>query len=543
MGYHNLALLIFWLTGTAWAAESSQVTHPCTPKESWSISAAIAKPIRRELAEHLEQAKETKLPLKDQLALMDRVVSRYQSSKVKEERILAGFAMARSYLAMGYVHLAHQLFQSVLKQFPPTPEIAPVELAMVSCLNGIHESYPSLAVSDETLAIFNRLTSFARSAGDWQALQEGEFHFLQQSIRQGEPVTEASFQAFHHAGAFADLGRAILMLKAGNEKQASVALVHFVQATKRKDSRYADLAYLLLARIQAANRKTNLALGLLKKVPASSNYLPEALADMGALYYASQQHGKAVDALLNLEVGPLARSYQPAANVKLARSLVGLCQYPAALRVLKNYNARYGEARSILEQALASGDFYRQVVGFRSVEKPSMALRLVVMEWIRSPSFLISQSEVNLILNEKAKAEAQREQIQKADQTLALGVGGKALLSSLKIFSEKISTRETELVRQVNSELRKTSRQMLSAVNHAEESASLLEADIYRLAGTQIARFPEEGAEPAKSEATSHPKEKVLSWGRIPAAELDSAEVWQDELGALKALANNECHG
>ncbi len=82
---------------------------------------------------------------------------------------------------------------------------------------------------------------------------------------------------------------------------------------------------------------------------------------------------------------------------------------------------------------------------------------------------------------------------------------------------------------------------MLSTLKSAEENGALLDADVLRLAGNEIAQSRK--ASTIARRDTVEDKASDLDWGRFPADEMSNKEIWTDEVGSLKALIKNKCPG
>ena len=159
----NLFLTIF---GRAALGDgSTSITAPCTAKEEWNLSSNIPETSRKELLGLLERAKEESVKFQPALAQMDRSMRLFKSEKSTEAKLLAGYAMARTYLSLGYEHLAFQLFQSFLMKFPGTQKenLGP-KLGMVGCLNQIKRETHSLSLDPLILSSLEEMAKMSPNA-------------------------------------------------------------------------------------------------------------------------------------------------------------------------------------------------------------------------------------------------------------------------------------------------------------------------------------------------------------------------------------------
>jgi hypothetical protein len=220
----------------------------------------------------------------------------------------------------------------------------------------------------------------------------------------------------------------------------------------------------------------------------------------------------------------------------------------------------------------------------------------VAGEWVRSPLFISSQEELNLLFDEKESTVAlgksgAREQSKIAERLLLkakdlpkrladakkkMKEGDRLpsmLLSDMLTLKEMIihyrrlqqaapvwrtilanyrksvPATEKKLLGAVNQDLRDRSRRMLTQLEEIAENIQLIEVEIYNGASQDIIwknAHPDYQKVAAKLTEEHHKEQaaRTWDWGRTPAGlgmDDDGAEVWEDELGSFSANLFDNC--
>jgi len=108
-------------------------------------------------------------------------------------------------------------------------------------------------------------------------------------------------------------------------------------------------------------------------------------------------------------------------------------------------------------------------------------------------------------------------------------------------YESEIPQRQQNLIREINLALKKKNRELLLTLKKVRENIDLVEVEIYQgaskdLLGLKKPRF--------KKDSLPGEQQTVLAWnwGSFSSAELERAEIWEDEIGALKADTKDKCH-
>jgi hypothetical protein len=128
--------------------------------------------------------------------------------------------------------------------------------------------------------------------------------------------------------------------------------------------------------------------------------------------------------------------------------------------------------------------------------------------------------------------------------------GALALRNTMLKFSSESGRIQTALASQISDDLNQRASLMVKQLNAAVENIQLVEIEIYNSAGEDMIMENArpgyaEAAKEARDNALKHkrPQGNVLDWGRFPAKEAENgkAEIWEDELGALKTDIADVC--
>lgn len=370
-------------------------------------------------------------------------------------------------------------------------------------------------------------------------------------------------------------------------------------------NRYRNGAQISLSRAYYKTDRYDRSAVEFKKVGKDSNELVRVLTELSWVYFMEKKFGESVGTSIDLQKGGFRNTFAPEAIMVMSMALNELCQYPASLRSVRYFRRHYKDSyewlknwyitskKNISEKKDAIQDLYQVITDFIKYEKkPKDIPKNVLTEWMRSPVFLTHQEELNLVLDEKKvlidliklqrekyrdlrkqvkeSTEEINEEIREAKEKkisprqypeeLKLKIAGAkwnlAQLKRLKTLSETLKRYTLNyrrqapgiarnLVRRINVDLASLNIRMLKRLKELAENFYLLEVEIYNGASEDVVwqnAHPEykEFAEDLKSKAQGDPS-KILNWGKAQIAGNDEAEIWEDELGALKAGLTNNC--
>jgi hypothetical protein len=218
----------------------------------------------------------------------------------------------------------------------------------------------------------------------------------------------------------------------------------------------------------------------------------------------------------------------------------------------------------------------------------------IAAEWMRSPYFIARQDEINLLFDERDRAqklarEAEKEQNDMAQALLAMVRNlkdafkraqiqlrpgesmPKPLLEEVdklriefanyrrfrqaapvwnRVLSNHLGQSgelERHLVRSVNTDLNRLTQQMLSNVENVAETTELIEVEIYNGASQDIIwqnahpNYQTVAQKFKNDDKKAVDNSKVYKWGYTNDGLDGSGEIWEDELGSFKADLHDNC--
>lgn len=355
--------------------------------------------------------------------------------------------------------------------------------------------------------------------------------------------------------------------------------------------RFKDDARLYLGRAYYSVAKFKEAGEQFQKLKKTANLQIDALSDLSWSYLLEEKYDDSIGIALQLRAGTLKNTFAPEPLMVAAMALNELCLYPDSIRMIRSFVNDYSKSHEWLNSHSNHPGLYQEVL--KVLKKQSDVPTKVATEWLKNPSFLTRQKELNLLIeNPKRLADIQKkaalEQTQLTDafidraqkfvkgvkvaklklkpgEELAASFGDDYLqikreLRSLtryykaskiwknlsKNFEKKIPGLRSELVAKVDADLKSQNKNMLTQLERVRDNADLIEVEIYNGASQDMIWknvHPdfEQMSEELKEQKAAPAASKVWNWGRLLASDVENAEVWEDELGALKADISDQC--
>jgi len=354
---------------------------------------------------------------------------------------------------------------------------------------------------------------------------------------------------------------------------------------------YRNDARLYLARSEYSMAKFKDAADDFQKVSKTSNQQIDAMSDLSWAYLLDEKYGAAIGIAMQLRAGVLRNTFAPEPLMVAAMALNELCLYPDSIRMTQAFVNDYSKTHEWLTANPNPSDLYSEVL--KVLKGKSTVPSKVATEWLKNPSFLSRQKELNLLIetpkmltsiHQKAVLEQNRlthdfiENSQKfikevriaklklkpgesldpsyADRYLSLKRDLRNLSHYYRAsrtwkglahrYQHEIPSLRSHLVAAINTDLKKQNRQMLSLLDKVRDNSDLIEVEIYNGASQDMIWKNAHPDFEKLSESLKDPKPAVNSaktwnWGRMPASDVEHAEVWEDELGALKADISSQC--
>lgn len=565
----TLILLILGVDPTLTSARA-EVKDACLSTEQWTLE---SKKSPKWLSEFHDFAKHQSTPIfawsrAIQLKRLSQVLTHAET-----EHDFSEYWMGRVLFELKLDPLAHQALQSVFEN----TENPDLKKAAYACLAQIQSRTPDwVAPSVKEVALI-----------PWTEADSDVL--LVPLLGETSPLTK-KLAPPHRA-----LVEAIVALKDRNYPSAIVgfdAYFKFLETHSNKTlERYQDQAHLMYGRALYSVAKFAEAAVQFQRVKKTSNEQIEALSNLSWSYLMSEKYDDAIGVSLQLRAGLLKNTFAPEPMMVAAMSLNEICNYPDSIRMVQAFVHDYQSSFEWLNQNVSSLEGYSMTL--QSIKGKSTAPKKLVTEWIRSPEFLTRQKEINTLIDHpkrfaeiESMAQVEQSKLSKeflnraskltqelkiaklklkpgeelapefADRYYAIKKEMRALghfykssktwKNLAKSYEKRIPAMRTKLVAQVNRDLANKNKKLLSLLNKVRDNADLIEVEIYNSASQDLiwknAHPDFEKMSQSLDETKPTPDAAhTWSWGRFPASNIDQSEVWEDELGALKADVADQC--
>lgn len=598
----SLVGLAFFATATAFCAEEAEMRNigqnTCTSSEKWKLNAGIPEDARVHFDTYLANHESSIVTFSHALALR-------KIANTPEVRTFSEYWLARSLFGSTLKHSAYQGFLSILRE-PVSAEVAPFQAAALNCLNEIFQSNPTMTLPPTVWKHMIELGAFT-SRHISEPLQNAVAQLVLQELPRQKLTPEILqlIQNLPKKSAHAAFSQMIYAVHTQQYKKAVEWGNKLLTQTKMPDflNRFKDSLYLLMGRSHYALKQYEQAIHYFKQVSKSSNMLAHSLTDLAWSYLQSDMLREAIGTSINLQSGTLRRTFSPESPMIMAMALNELCQYPESVRAIslfrRNYKNPYFWLTEWKHKGAPSDLLYKTTVQFLKSDKKAAAQfhvpPPVVIEWLRSPSFIARQDEINLLYDEqdaskKLGKEGSQEQALFASKLLhtirevkkrydATAIQLKpgqslpvALQKDLDMLREQVlnyrklrkaapvwqrimaahTTRapklEVTLIQDINRDLRELTLYMHRTLENVAENNQLIEVEIYNGASQDIIwqNAHPDYADVAKDMKSEDQKavdsSKTYNWGHTALGLEGTGEIWEDELGSFKADLYDNCN-
>lgn len=605
-----IALTALGAISAAHAAEKApvilQAKSACSENESWTMTPEIREDFAKEFSGFLSG--------KGQVRGFANGMALRRIAQTREAKAFAEYWVSRSLQQAGLVHIAHNGFASIASR-EPLPETIGIQSAALECLLRIQERYPAISLPQsvsERIPDYLGLAQGRNKTVAWEAAHS----LLRAQLSADRPARETvekTLAMLSGGGAFENFGRALWAAKRGEHGSTIRELDKFFAQSviPQPLKRFTDAAHIVLARAHYTRGNFEKASDELKLVSKRSNELANSLSELSWTYLQNDKHAEAIGTALNLQQGGLRHTFAPEAPMVMAMALNELCQYPESVRATNVFKKHYEGPFTWLynwnhDAQRRDEPLYPLAVEFLKRDKkasretpedrarPRRVPDKVASEWVRSPLFISSQDEINLLFDEqdgtgKLGRSGSQEQTRAARQTVAqiletrpklkLALSkrkpgeplSKSLINELREIKSSLTyfrrvqnaapvwrtllanyqkqspSIKSRLVAQINDDLKDRSQRMLAQLEEIAENIQLVEIEIYNGASQDIIwqnAHPDYKAVAQKiqQEREKAAAEKVWDWGHSKGVQTDDdAEIWEDELGSFKADLFDNC--
>ncbi len=586
-----------WLTllllTSAHAAPVTLGLRPCEAGESWSVSMAIEEDWSADDLDDFEGFIAGRInPVQgfaDGLALRGK-------SAASEGRTLGEYWMARALWKQGLLHLAHQGFAALAAK-PLKKDRASIQAAALGCLAQIHLQMPSLGIPAE---VAERLPDYPSSQPLWDvAMLELRNELAKDNFSRSR--ADGYLKMLSLSGSQVHLARAMVEQRESHHRAAIEAFKAYFAANRTVrplEAKLEDHARVMYARALFSNGQYDAAIEQYKLVSRNSNELANSLSELAWAYLQAGRYTEAIGTAITLQAGGLRHTFTPEAPMVMAMALNEICQYPESVRAINSFRRTYEKPFRwlVAHQKDEAASFYEGALAY--IKKSGNVSRVIASEWVRSPVFLSSQAELNLLVDERANggkipAAGIAQQNAQIAEILKFIDGFKSrfefalkerknedddlpmqITHDLKLLRRKLVTYyrlrksapiwrgmiahqskqapaiRSERVAAIHRDLAQRTTRMTTQLEEIAENLQLVEVEIYNGASQDIIwqnAHPEykELAKKINDDAVKSTREKVWDWGRVTAsnseAEDGATEIWEDELGSFKADLVDNC--
>jgi len=513
-----------------------------------------------------------------------------------EMKLFSEYWISRALFQSQLYHISFNGFQAVALQ-PHSTETIGVLNATLGCLNLISEKYPSFQFNKNILQTLQRIKNKTESIED--TLGETLTRITLQFI-QNEKKIENILNLFSQKNAWYYFTEGIIYSSHKQHKKAYQAFKIFLGIKKipthlKNLKDYARLSFVFTA---LELQQYPEAIRTLKNIDKESNLLGKTLNTLAWAFLLSRHYQAAIGTTIAIQKGEIGRTFLPETPMIMSIAFNELCQYPHSLRAIEIFKKNYIPTYLWLKKwDKDKAKLYPLVVQFikksqqkDKSENTNLIPFPIVSEWIRSPLFLASQEEINLIERENIaiqkisqnshhlKLKKLKELLTLAQQTrknyLLTKQKGDEIDSSLKKdlsllqinvihyyrfrqaapiwkkmtthFIEQSKRKENHLLTNIEKHLKKITLDMIKQLNWIAENTQLIKVEIFNggshdLIWNNVHPDYEENAEETHRQSKKTSQKNVWHWGEAM-THLDSTdEIWEDELDSFKAEIFDNC--
>lgn len=598
---------LYWIIGlltlsSSHAADEGILAgkYACTYKEDWTFPKDFYADFKEEFQKFIRKGRSPVSGFVSAAALRREATS-------ESELVFSEYWISRALYEAGLPHVAYKGFVSVLGH-EPNPDILGPQLAASECLRELKEKHPFKGFPDNTVNVLKKgqdwLTKNAKphwTAAITEDTWKTAIVVLQNQFSEKKSKTDlqATVQLLKGAGAYEQYGRGLYESSQNSYSQAIAQLepllktglpAHFKVKTEQ--------FHLTLARAYYTVGRYGDAAVTFKRVSKSSNELAQSISELAWAYLLKENHPGALGAAFSLQRGGMRKTFAPEGPMVMAMAFNELCQYPFSLSSMDLLRKNYKTSHEWLTAWDSKKDknsypFYEKTI--EQLKHKTDVPDRIANEWMRSPTFIALQTELNALIDEKVAtgklgksgadeqrrlafqivelARETRDHIRKEKLQMEAGekYSGQVLnrLSELrklvthyqdfrlgapiwKVILDNFKTESPQMKSQIlatiNNDMRRKTQFMKTQLDEVTENLQLIEVEIYNGASQDLVwqnAHPDykDVAKRMNDDAQKEAAQKTWNWGRAPSGlDEEDGEVWEDELGAFEAKLFDNCN-
>ncbi len=549
---------------TQLSANAQPASFACSAQEEWpNLDAPYKEPYRLSIRGKTSPV----------LSLSQAIEMKQWSNFEKNGEFLASFSeywLARILFDLKLDLLAAQAFEKLYRQ----TSVEPLKIAALACLAEIEKRTPDLKVP-------SHLTRAEVPDALFLSLKQNLGPSFSEPLAKQLPAAYQNLLFGIHFSAVKKYSNAIPYLE---------QFIAHPESLNDLLSTFVDQAKLLLAHAYFSTQNYAASIQQFNQISKTSNLEMDALSDLTWAYLENKQPNEVMGIALQLRMGNFKNAFTPESLMVAAIALHEECLYPESLKFLSAFKQDYVSSDEWLKKNKDFKDPYQATVealqlGQRPKQKSRAALGIpkkIISEWIKNPSFISHQLELNALAGQQAltttvTTQAQHE-FDQAKSMLLLDLekfplhGNEVPPELFETFHQlkhrvraldhfqralqiwdRLSQRNTLLVSsartkwrdQINVDLVALNQSLMNELERIAENAALIEIEVLHSASHDLIwkNAHPELALALKQKSDSQPsRDHVWNWGKIKSSDLEHSEVWDDELGALKADLSQACH-
>ncbi len=562
----------------------------CTSSERWiwPKNSAISAEVIKEFTLSISNGASRIRGFSEALALR-RLADSDQS------KAFAEYWMARSLYTAGLFHIAEKGFSALLAR-EVSDEISSIQLAALGCLSSIHKKVPGIQIEKKFIKRLIKLNEMIpKMSATAQPLKsvvwEAAFYLFLEDT--SYPVEVLNLMK--GSGPFEALSLASIHSHQDRFEEVLRDLDLFFLQSKGIDlfKVYQERAHLLYGRAAYALGKYPDSVRHYQAIKANSNEWVHALSELSWAYLMEEKYREAIGVAIGLQSGGLRRTFGPEALMVMAMALNEMCRFPESMSVIQAFRKNYRDSYFWLKADSSSpGKYYKDAIDFAKRVPISKVPPQIASEWIRSSVFQSNQDRINLLFQERERTNRLSQQGKLEQRAMALKLledikkirkkmktemikskPGESLsnqllseLARLKmelqhyrhfqtaapIWRKVLSAHETrvpgvqqEMILGINQEIGRLNERMLAQLNEISENNELIEVEILNGASEDLIW---QNAHPGYKEAAKKMKggshtqaDQVWDWGSTQGGLDGRGEIWEDEIGSLRADMYDNC--
>lgn len=513
----------------------------CTSEEIWNLTEKYDDEFYSRFNSNLTNPKWSAPVIAESSRLMT------SKSNLVEAKFLGKYWLARHFYSNKLYHIAHSLFLSVIddaaKQKP-----APVGVAWssVQCILEMSKQYPTLTLPGDFSPEYMQSAYKSAPKNLKHIYWDAALKLSQLSINDlaDQKFLNQLLNMAKDSPSHTSLIRANAALMKEDFEPATKAFEEFLALPKEAQllSNEKDMVRLLLGRAYYTMKQYPEAIKHFQEISKTSNLLIQALTDSSWSYLMTKNYADAMGTSLTLQSPALKNAYSPESLMVLGIAYFELCRYPESLQALRAFKRRYNPAYKYLrtwwEKAPEKRTSpYTLLIQF--LKDQNTYPTRIGTELLRSPVFQSKQSELNLIKRfSRMRPTLMRVTIPQSK------VAQVNFRSVIQAFNKTVKYREKRILEVINQDLELRLKYLLWHLNQAGDNGEFLEAEILRKAGDDIVwqnLNPEYKDYLTKLKAEDSKQRKFWNWGETSILSDENSELWEDELGNIRAEVTNIC--